>query len=241
MPHGAHVPRRGPPARCAPHDPGRHPGRGGRGARRAPRRPARGLHRHPGRHGRAARDGAPARPAAARVPSLHRGVGAQGGHGRAQPRGAAHVRGGAVVARVQPHARHPRRAARGDQARPLCHAGAGADGGRPPAGGRRRPSHRRDHDPADHRPRRAGAGPGLGRGRRGRGEQGARSPGLAGRQGGRGEAGRARGDHRDDDRDAAGRPPCSRDRRGRRLLLLRDQRPDADDLRFLAATTSRAA
>ena len=42
--------------------------------------------------------------------------------------------------RVQPHARHPRRAARGDQARALRHAGARPDGGGPPAGGRRRAS-----------------------------------------------------------------------------------------------------
>ncbi len=128
-------------------------------------------------------DGAPARPAAARVPALHRGAGPQGGHRRAEPRGAPHVRGGAVVARVQPHARHPWRAARGDQARPLRHAGARAHGGGPPAGGRRRAPHRRDHDPADRDPGRAGAGPGLGRGRRGRRQQGAGATRLEGRQG----------------------------------------------------------
>ena len=92
--------------------------------------------------------------------------------------------------RVQPHARHPWRAARGDQARPLRHAGAGADGGGPPAGGRRRPSHRRDHDPADRDPGRAGPGPGLGRGRRGRRQQGAGPTRLARRQG-RGRRSRA--------------------------------------------------
>ena len=139
-------------------------------------RPARGLHRHPGRHGRAAGDGAPARPAAARVPALHRGAGAQGGHGRPQPRGAPPLRGRAVLEGGQPDARHPRRAARGDQARPLRHAGARPHGGGPPAGGRRRASDRRDHDPAHGDPGRAGAGPGLGRGRRGRGQQGAGPP-----------------------------------------------------------------
>ena len=50
--------------------------RGGRGARGAARRPARGLHRDPGRHGRPAGHRAPARPAAARVPALHRRAGA---------------------------------------------------------------------------------------------------------------------------------------------------------------------
>ena len=55
VPHRAHVPRRGPPARRAPDDPGPLARRGGRGARGAARRPARGLHRHPRRHGRAAR------------------------------------------------------------------------------------------------------------------------------------------------------------------------------------------
>ena len=89
----------------------------------------------------------------------------QGRHRRAQPRGAASLRGRPVVAGVQPDARHPRRAARGDQARPLRHAGARPDGGGPPAGGRRRAPDRRDHDPADGDPGRAGPRPWLGRGR----------------------------------------------------------------------------
>ena len=84
--------------------------------------------------------------------------------------------GGAVVEGVQPDARHPGRAPRGDQARALRHAGAGPDGGGPPAGGRRRPPDRRDHDPAHRHPRGAGPGPGLGGGRRGGGQQGAGAP-----------------------------------------------------------------
>ncbi len=44
--------------------------------------------------------------------------------------------------------------------------------------------------------------------------------------------GQARGAHRDHDRDPAGRPAGRRDRRGGRLLLLRHQRPDPDDLRL---------
>ena len=46
---------------------------------------------------------------------------------------------------------------------------------------------------------------------------------------------------RHDDRDAARRARRRRDRRGRRVLLVRHQRPHADDVRLLAATTSRAA
>ena len=46
---------------------------------------------------------------------------------------------------------------------------------------------------------------------------------------------------RHDDRDAARRADRRRDRRGRRVLLLRHQRPDPDDLRLLAATTPRAS
>ena len=57
-------------------------------------------------------------------------------------------------------------------------------GGGPPAGGRRRAPDRRDHDPADRDARRAGAGPGLGGGRRRRGEQGAGAAPVEGREGG---------------------------------------------------------
>ena len=74
----------------------------------------------------------------------------------------------------------PRRAAGGDQARPLRHAGPRPHGGGPPAGGRRGTPHRRDHDPADGEPGGTGAGPGLGRGRGGRGQQGAGAPPLQG-------------------------------------------------------------
>ena len=64
-----------------------------RGGDRRPRGAARGpegrLHRDPRGHGRAAGHGAPARPAAARVPAAHRGAGDQGGHRRPDRRGAA--------------------------------------------------------------------------------------------------------------------------------------------------------
>ena len=87
--------------------------------------------------------------------------------------------------------------------------------------------------PLDGDPRGAGAGPGLGRGGGGRGQRGARAQAVEGGQGRHGQAGPARGDHRDDDRDAPGGAQGRRDRRGRRLLLLRDQRPDPDDVRVL--------
>ena len=82
-------------------------------------------------------------------------------------------------------------------------------------------------------PGRVGAGARLGGGRGGGGQQGAGAPPLEGGQGECGQAGHPRGDHRDHDRDAAGRPAGRRDRRGGRLLLLRDQRPHPDDLRIL--------
>ena len=47
-----------------------------------------------------------------------------------------------------------------------------------------------------------------------------------------GQGGQAGGDDRDHDRDAPGRAAGGRDRRGGRLLLLRHQRPDPDDLRL---------
>ena len=129
---------------------------------------------------------------------------------------------------------HARGAPRGDQARALRHAGARPHGGRPPAGGRRRAPDRRDHDPPHGDPGRAGARPRLGRGRRGRGQQGAGAAPLQGSgQGGRRQGGEARGADRDDDRDAAGGPAGRGDRGGGRLLLLRHQRPDPDDLRLL--------
>ena len=105
VPHRAHVPRRGPAARRAAHDPGADArGRGGR-ARGAAPRPARGLPVDPRRDGRPAGHGAAAGPAAARVPALHRGAGAQGRDGGAHHRGAAALRGRAGLARVQPDAR----------------------------------------------------------------------------------------------------------------------------------------
>ena len=65
---------------------------------------------------------------------VHRGAGDQGGHHGSLRRGAGPARRGQGVARVQPDARHARRAPRRRQARPLRHAGASPHGGRRRAG-----------------------------------------------------------------------------------------------------------
>ena len=106
--------------------------------------------------------------------------------------------------------RHPvagdlRDAGAGDRAR--------GEGG---AGARRRGAARRDHASARRLPR--GAAPAA-RAHRAR-------------DGGRGAG--ARVPLRDDDRAAARRAPSGRDRRGRRLLLLRHERPHADSARHVA-------
>ena len=87
------------------------------------------------------------------------------------------------------------------------------------------PPDRRDHDPADRDPRGARTGPQLGRGRRGGGHR----QGCPRRSSDR----RTLEVHdRHHDRDASSRARRRPDRRGGRLLLLRDQRPDPDDLRL---------
>ena len=75
VPHRAHVPRRGPPARRAPHDPRRHRPR----RRPPPSRSCASVQKadfdgDPRGDGRPARHRAPARPAAARVPAARRGA-----------------------------------------------------------------------------------------------------------------------------------------------------------------------
>ena len=199
------------------------------GPRGPPGGPAGRLRRDPRGHGRSARHHPPARPAAARVPARHHGAGHQGGHRGADRGGGPPLRGGQAVARVQPHARHPRRASGGHQARALRHAGPGPDGGRPRPGGRRRPPGRRDHDPPHRQPGRSWRSPA--RGWRGRWPPPWR-PGRRPRRGRAAKAGHPRGPHRHDDRDAPGRPAGRRDRRGGRVLLVRDQRPHPDDVRL---------
>ena len=125
---------------------------GGVGPRGPPGGPALRLRGDPRGHGRPARHHPAPRPTPARVPARHPGDGDQGGHRRADRGGGPPVRGGQDLARVQPHAGHAGRSSRGHQARPLRHAGPGADGGGPRPGGRRWPSDRGDHDPAHHLP-----------------------------------------------------------------------------------------
>ena len=228
MPDRAHVPGRGPPARGPPDDPGRHPGRGGARPRGAACGPEVRLPRDPRGHGRAAGHHPAPRPPAARVPARHHGAGHQGGDGRPDRGGVPALRRGQAVARVQPDAGHPGGPARGDQARALRHAGAGPHGGGPRPGAGWGPSRGGDHDPPDRVPGGAGARPLLGGGRHrrrpGRGGPAEEGPGVDERH--------PRGPDRHHDRDAAGGAGGRRDRRGGRLLLLRHQRPDPDDLRI---------
>ena len=86
------------------------------------------------------------------------------------------------------------------------------------AAGRGEEPDRRGDDPADRDPGGDARGPGLGGGGHRGGDQGATQE--------------ARGHHRHDDRDAAGRAARRRDRRGVGLLLVRHERPDPDDLRL---------
>ena len=134
-----------------------------------PHRPAGRLRRDPGGHGRPPGDGAPARPAPARVPAPDRGPGHQGGHRRADRRG---------------DGRSTRRPRTGTSSTPCSAPGGCASGcsspvstpcrsgpswrppstGWPPAAARHR-----DHDPPDRRPRGDGPGPVVGGGGGGRG------------------------------------------------------------------------
>ena len=152
--------------------------------------------------GRAARHGAPARPAAARVPAQRRGAGDQGGHRRPRlPRSRRCTRPPARW-----HEFNPMLGTRGVrlgvvkpglyamQVRALMEAAAArvAKGGKPD---------RRDDDPAHRHPRGDGRGPPLGRGGRRRGHQGSE------------EADRRH--HRHHDRDARA-PRCAPTRSPRR-------------------------
>ena len=130
------------------------------------------------------------------------------------------LRGGRAAARAEPHAGNAGGAPRPGGGGAVRAAGAGDLRSRDrPEEGRRRPA-AADHDSA-HR-RRAGVGV-----HPGRGHAGARAGAVR-------EQRRARGDpDRHDDRAAAGGADRRRDRPGRRLLLVRDQRPDADHLGLL--------
>ena len=141
------------------------PEEGGGGAREAAHRPAGRLRGDPRGDGRAARHGAPARSAAARVPAVGRGAEGQGRRQGPLGEGAGDARRRRELGRAQPDDRHPRRAARRDQARAVRDAGAGAARRRRQAAGGGQEPDRRDHDPAHRHARRDGARPLVGRGR----------------------------------------------------------------------------
>ena len=130
---------RGPPAGRAPHDPRRHARR-----RRPPRSRSCASSRRPtsrrsSRRWTACRSrcACSTRRCTSSCPTVEE-LAHQGGHRRARPpRSRRCSTAAAVVARVQPDARHPRRAPRRRQAGPLRHAGARPDGGGRRAGGRR--------------------------------------------------------------------------------------------------------
>ena len=243
VPHRAHVPRRAAPARRAA-DPGRDR-RGARGgAGRAAAAAARGLRRHLRGDGRAAGHDPAARPAAARVPARpHRAV----GRGRAWPRrrgedarraSASCSQAVQPAARAEPDARPARRAARPGHARPVRDAGRGRSPRPRPsvkaaAATRRSRSWCRSSAPCrSSRSIRDEAREILAEVRERDRRQDLDVP------------------DRHDDRAAARGADRRPDRRGRRVLLLRHQRPDPDDLgllprrrrgRVLLAATSRRA
>ena len=186
--------------------------------------PARRLPRHPRGDGRPARHGAPARPAAARVPPRHRGPARARRQGRARRRRPARcLLAARALAGSQPDARHAWRAGSASSSPSSTDAGARAARGRDRSarsqGGQ---PEGRDHDPAD-RSRRPSSRLVVGWVR----EVAEATFDAAHEIGGVDYLGRH------DDRDAAGRARGRRDRRRGRVLLVRHQRPHADDVRVL--------
>ena len=204
-----------------PHDPGRDRRGRGRRAGGAAERAAGRLRRDPRGHGRAPGDRAAARPAAARVPARRRGA-----RGQARPRASSTPRRTSCSAaarrwqEAEPDARRPRRAPRRRRspASTACRCGPCIEAAARTraAGGN---ADRRDHDPARSSPARSWRWPARGSRRTHR-----RAPTPSGPIGTVAD--------RHHDRDAPGRDPGRRDRRGGRLLLVRHQRPHPDDLRL---------
>ena len=148
-----------------------------------------------------------------------------GRHGRrrrpgpAQEAAAQAARRRPAAARVQPDARAARRTPRDRDPGPVHDAGAGLPRGRGRADPRRWSCRAGDHDPA--RRERARARPGQG-------------PDRGDRAGGRGRAGAEDpAQDRHHDRAPASRDDGWRDRRLGGVLLVRHQRPDADDVGLL--------
>ncbi len=228
VPHRAHVPRRAPPARGEPHR-----GRG-RGRQDAALAELLVLQRQDFLKIFEAMDGLPV---TIRLidPPLHEflpditelsvAMAVADVRGQRKKRQRKLLARGAAAARVQPDARPARRTPRHRHPRPLHHAGPRDPRGRRPAHPRGRARRAGDHDPAGGQ--RARARPGQG-------------PDRADRPRRRGRA--ARRDPAQDrhhDRAAARGDDGRLDRRLRRLLLLRHQRPDPDDLGPSSRTTWR--
>ena len=220
VPHRAHVLRRGQDRPDARDDRRRERDGSARGAGQAAAAAARGLRRHLPGHGQPPGDHPDHRSAAARVPAARRGRHARAGPATGQSLEAikaAHRR----AARVEPDARPPRLPPRHHLPGDHRDAGARHLRGRRRRGRRGHQDRARDHDPAR------------------RDQEGARQPGRRGaRRRPRRSSPRRRtqgevpGRHHD--RDAARRPHRRQDRRDRRVLLLRHQRPHPDHLRPLA-------
>ena len=185
--------------------------------------PAGRLRGHLQGDGRAARRHPAHRPAPPRVPPQPRGAAGQGDPGRGARRGLgggqAAPRDDQVAARAEPDAGPARLPPGADDPglREDPDPGDPQRADRGPQGGRQ--PDRQDHDPA-RRARERAVGDARAAGGRGRGRP----------RGGRRH--RRRLQVRHDDRGAARRAHGGRDRRPRRLLQLRHQRPDPDDVRL---------
>src|SRR6266545_5852143 len=219
LPHGAHVLRREPNRGGAPDDRRRFRGGSSEGSREAPPDAARRLRRDLTRDGGEAGHDPPPRSAPPRVPA------SRGRGGEEDGRGARHFSGEAPRSRPrsrrsQPDARPPRMPARDHVPRDLRDAGSRdlrGRRGRATRGGAPEP---RGHDPARRHEGRVRSPP------RPRGRDGAESL--------RRDARGSLLPRWHDDRDPARGTARGGDRRELRLLLLRDERPDPDDVRLLA-------
>ncbi len=220
VPDRAHVHGRRPPAQDAGDDHGRVRGGPPQGARRAAPAPAGGLRGAVRRDERPAGDDPAARPAAARVPPAPPRTSRRRSSAPAS-RSRTTSRSSSTRSIASTRCRRPTRCS----ARAACGSACCTPRSTRCRCGRscarrwrsREPPRGRDHDPA------------------GRLREGARADARAGRAG-RGGGGRrgARPADRHDDRAAAGVLRGGSDRRARRLLLVRHQRPHPDRARLLA-------
>src|SRR6266550_2152850 len=188
-------------------------------ARQAAPDAARGLRGDVRGDGRSPGHDPPARSAAARVPPAREG---RARHARPRYEAARGPAGAArrLAGRGEPDARASRLPARHHVSRDHRNAGAGDFRSGVPCREPRQEGDRRGHDPVG-RAGRGAASPDRDRAPSGTGGVPGRGPGRA-------------VSRRDDDRVAARGAHRRRDRQGRGVLLLRNERPHADDLRPLA-------